>query len=130
MPLQLTLLPEEFAICRFPREAPIPEWAMTGELSCVMRTADELSLVCPARALPRELPASAKVTAGWRALKLHGPFAFEETGILASILFPLAAAGVSIFALSTYDTDYVLVRDEQVDKATAALRAAGHAVHR
>ncbi len=130
MSLQLSLLPEEFAVCRFPREAAVPHWVTAGELYCVTRTADELSLVCPVRELPGELPPSAKVTAGWRALKLHGPFAFEETGVLASILSPLAGAGVSIFALSTYDTDYVLVRAGQMERAIAALTSSGHAINR
>ncbi len=130
MPLQLTVLPEEFSVCRFPSNEAIPEWATTSKLFCVMRTAEELSMVCPTDTVPSELPSGSKVTTGWRAFKLHGPFAFEVTGILASVLSPLAEAGVSIFALSTYDTDYVLVRENQLDKAVSALHAAGHSVHR
>ena len=126
---QLSVLPGEFAVCRLPASAAIPAWATRSPLFCVMRTADELSIVCAAGDVPVEAAAAgAQAAAGWRALKLHGPFPFEETGVLAAILAPLAAAGVSIFALSTYDTDYVLVREPQLASAAAALRSAGHTV--
>lgn len=117
----------ELAVCRLLPDTPIPAWATSAPFFCVMRTAEELSVVCPASALPAHLPDDVKVARTWRALKLHGPFDFAETGVLASVLSPLAAA-VSIFALATYDTDYVLVRQPQLERAIEALRAAGHTV--
>ena len=112
-------------MCRLPAGEAVPAWfAGAGPLACVARTDDELSLVCAEDAVPDGVQAGR----GWRALKAQGPFAFTLTGVLAAILVPLADAGVPIFALSTYDTDYVLVPGTQVDHAVAALRAAGHDV--
>lgn len=88
------------------------------------RTAEELSLVCP----ERNVPAEAKRAGGWRALKLEGPFEFAQVGVLLSVAALLAEAGVSIFAVSAFDTDYVLVREERLDAATAALRESGHEI--
>lgn len=124
--LNLTLLPHRYAVCRFAPEAPIPAEIMQGDLFCIMRTADELSIVC------RETgaPAAELVERGWRALKLEGPFPFEMTGVLASVLSPLAEGGVSIFALSTYDTDYVLIKEDKLDAAVAVLTRAGHRLTR
>ena len=93
-------------------------------MASVTRTAAELSIVAPSAAVPPEVRAERD----WRALRVAGPLDFALTGILASLAAPLADAGVSIFALSTYDTDYVLVRHPQLDVALAALRAAGHTV--
>ena len=103
----------------------MPEWfADAGHVAAVTRTADELSLVCAEDAVPEDVAAER----GWAVLKAHGPFAFTLTGVLAAILVPLADAGVPIFALSTYDTDYVLVPGARAGDAVAALRAAGHHV--
>ncbi|SEJ61126.1 hypothetical protein SAMN04488058_1125 [Deinococcus reticulitermitis] len=124
MPLTLHVLPGEYAVCRLdPQEAP-PAWAWAGPLSSVTRTLAELSVVCAAQNVPPEVEAQR----GWAALELQGPFAFTLTGILASVLVPLQGAGIGIFALSTFDTDYVLVPESQVRKAAEALRAAGHTV--
>jgi hypothetical protein len=91
----------------------------------VTRTASELSVTCPAAQVPPAVAAST----GWRAVVLRGPFALTEVGILATIAVPLAAAGVSIMPVATYDTDYVLVRGEQLAQAVQALAQAGHVVH-
>lgn len=88
----------------------------------VSRTSDELSITCPREFAP---PAST-MDAGWRTLKLRGPFAFGEVGILAALLAPLAEAGIGIFAVSTFDTDYLLVKAADLPRALATLRAAGH----
>jgi hypothetical protein len=124
--LQLTLhvLPEAFGVCRLDAAAAVPGWAAAGTFSSVTRTADELSVVCEERLVPEGV----KQDGGWRCLKLVGPFDLELTGVLASVLQPLAGAGVSIFAVSTFDTDYVLVRNARLEQAVAALRAAGHQV--
>jgi hypothetical protein len=121
----LTVQPSLLAICRLPPDAPLPPEAPAAPLHCVIRTADELSIVCPADAAPP----GAIVDAGWRALTLAGPFDLTtEVGVLVRILQPLADAQIGIFALSTYDTDHVLVREEHLAGAVAALRGAGHEV--
>ena len=103
----------------------MPAWfPAAAPLASLARTADELSLVCAEDAVPSDVQAER----GWAVLQAHGPFAFTLTGVLAAILVPLADAGVPIFALSTYDTDYVLVPGDRAADAVAALRAAGHDV--
>lgn len=123
--LSLTILPDEFAVCRLGGSDAVPDWAVRGTFFSVTRTVDELSIVCPLRQTPAGL---ANRSAGWRALKIEGPFDFSETGILASVAMPLAAAGIGILAIATYDTDYVLVQADNLPRAVAALVAAGHAV--
>ena len=121
--MHLTLLPGRLAICRLPADAPVPGWTPTaGSLLSITRTADELSVVCDEARVTVEVVAER----GWRALRVTGPLDFALTGVLAALAAPLAAAGVSIFALSTYDTDYVLVREADVERAVAALAHAGH----
>ncbi len=125
MPPSLTLdvLPERFAVVRLAADAAVPAWARGGYLVSVTRTADELSIVCPEAAVPADLPAQR----GFRGLRVRGPLDFSAVGVLASLAGPLAAAGVSLFALSTYDTDYLLVRAADLERSLAALAAAGHA---
>lgn len=122
--LRLRLLPGRLAVCRLDPAAPVPAWAASGELVAITRTAAELSIVCAEHAAPVEVRAER----GWRALGIRGPLDFSLTGILLSCLQPLAAVGISIFAISTFDTDYVLVKEESLAPAAAALRAAGHEV--
>lgn len=125
MRFTLSLLPDRYAVCQLEADAELPAWALTGPLSCTVRTPEELSVVCLESAVP---VAGVLAERGWRALKLQGPFPFEMTGVLASVLAPLAAAGVGIFALSTYNTDYVLVKQDQLAAALEALQEAGHTV--
>jgi hypothetical protein len=122
--LDLELLPSSFAVCRLPAGSSTPEWA-AGELCSVTHTADELSVVCPQSLVPETV----RREGGWRCLKVWGPLAFELTGVLASLASPLAAAAVPIFALSTFDTDYLLVPGDQLETALSALGAAGHRLH-
>lgn len=124
MSLTLHVLPGEYAVCRLAPETPPPAWAWAGPLASVTRTPAELSVVCRAQ----DVPPGVEAQGGWAALELQGPFAFTLTGILASVLTPLRDAGLGIFALSTFDTDYVLVPGAQVRRAAEALRAAGHTV--
>jgi hypothetical protein len=123
--VDLRVLPGALAVARLdPREEP-PAWAApAGALHSVVRTEHELSIVCPDDAVPAGVPAER----GFRALAAAGPIDFSLTGVLASMAVPLAEAGVSIFALSTYDTDHLLVREQRLPEAVAALRAAGHRV--
>jgi len=124
--LTLAVRDGALAVVRLAPDAPVPSWLPATGFTSVTRTADELSVVCPADAVPHGdgVPAEA----GWVRLELAGPFEFTLTGILAAVLVPLADAGVGIFALSTYDTDHVLVKGAQLGDAVTALRAAGHVV--
>lgn len=122
--LSLSLLPDRLAICRLPPDAALPVPPAGGGLWSVTRTAEELSIVLPDEARHPDW----KAEPGWRALRVAGTLDFSLTGILASLAAPLAAAGVSLFAVSTWDTDYVLVRERDLEKATAALETEGHTV--
>ena len=108
--MDLTVLPEPLAICRLRHTDRIPSWALEEHESLVSitRTPEELSIVCPEEAVPPDVE---HVEDGWRALKVPGPIPFETTGVMAAIAQPLAAAGLTLFAVSTYDTDYVLVKE-------------------
>ena len=116
---ELRVLPGRYAICRLAADAAVP-----ASFFSATRTPDELSIVC----LETQAPGNAQIEPGWRVFQLIGPLEFSLTGILAAIAAPLAQAGVSIFAISTFDTDYVLVKVESLAKAVDALRAAGHRV--
>ena len=122
--MKLVVLEDELAVARLGATDPIPAWAAQGNFSSVTRTAEELSVVCAAEAIP----ANVQAERGWRCLRVAGRLDFSQTGVLASIAGPLAAAKVSIFAVSTYDTDYVLVRDHAMTAAIECLSAAGHEV--
>jgi hypothetical protein len=118
--MKLVVLEDELAVARLGATDPIPAWAAQGNFSSVTRTAEELSVVCAAEAIP----ANVQAERGWRCLRVAGRLDFSQTGVLASIAGPLAAAKVSIFAVSTYDTDYVLVGSRR-DGGNQCL-AAGH----
>jgi hypothetical protein len=120
--LHLKLLPERVAVCQLPTDSAVPAWAMTGPFCSATRTPNELSIVCQERAVP----AGVRSERGWRAMMLVGPLEFSLTGVLEAIAQPLAAAGVPIFAISTFDTDYVLVKEPTLEAAKAALTGAGH----
>jgi len=122
--LKLLLLPETLAICRLDKDTPIPEWALKGGFFSVTRTVEELSVVCP----QIQVPAGMKSEEGWRCIKVQGPLDFLLTGILASLTTPLAKAGISVFAISTYDTDYLLVKEENLEKAIEILAKKGHGI--
>ena len=124
--LDLSILDERLAICRLDQQAEIPSWAIQRPFFAVTRTSDELSIVCPEQNTPSDVCCEG----GWNALKLAGPFAFELTGILTAVATPLAEAEIGIFAISTYDTDYVLVKAAQLDRAIEVLEEQGHRVHR
>lgn len=104
---------------------PIPAWAVDHDFFCTVRTPAELSIVCAEDRVAADHE-GVLVEAGWAALKLEGPFPFAMTGVLSSFIEPLAQAGIPIFAISTYDTDYVLLKLENLEPALTALGAAGH----
>ncbi|HEX5494570.1 MAG TPA: ACT domain-containing protein [Mycobacteriales bacterium] len=124
--LTVHVRPGAYVVLRLPGDAPIPVALAdpNAGLVSVTRTSDELSVVCPAElAVPAELTET-----GWRLLTVAGPFEFTLTGIMAALSGALAAAGVPLFAMSTYDTDHLLVKDDDLVRAVHALRDAGHEV--
>jgi hypothetical protein len=119
--MEIAVLPETLAVCRLRASERIPSWALElheGFVS-ITRTADELSIVCPQEAVPPDT----RVEEDWRALVIPGPIPFEATGVLSALATPLAEAGIPIFAISTYDTDYVLVREKNLERALHVLHA-------
>ena len=122
--LPLTLLPDPLAVCRLAPDAALPAWADGPGFVSITRTGEELSIVVRQNRVPGDVAA----VGPWRALKVQGPLDFALTGILAALTAPLAHAGISLFAIATYDTDYVLVREETVAAAIRVLTAAGHRV--
>lgn len=122
-PLEIRATSWRLAVCRFPADAPLPAWVLHAEAEfySITRTPGELSIVCAEDDLP---PSVATVERGWRAFALVGPIPFETTGVFASLTTPLADAGIPVFALSTYDTDYLLVKAERFDAARAVLARA------
>lgn len=124
--LKLSVMEEALGVCRMQASEAIPQWAQKGKFFSITRTEDELSIVCDEENIPREVT----VERGWRCLKVEGPLDFSLTGILSSLAGPLAAAKVSIFAISTYDTDYLLVKRENLEKAKEVLGKFCHIHHK
>jgi hypothetical protein len=122
--LPLVLLAERLAVCRLAAEAPFPDWTHPGDLLALVRTREELSIVCQERYVPPDVRAER----GWRAFQVQGPLDFSMLGVLAAIATPLAQAGVSIFVISTYDTDYFLVKEAVLYRAQQTLQQAGFLV--
>ena len=109
--LELCVLKEKFAICRLDPKEAIPRWAREpADFYSITRTREELSIVCPEYSIPADVQAER----GWKALKIQEPLPLSLIGVLASLLKPLSGAGISVFTLSTYDTDYILVKDEKL----------------
>src|SRR5262245_29034712 len=116
--------PGSYAVCRLDAGAAVPEWATYGRLHSITRTATELSIVCDADGVPSDVRAER----GYRVLAVRGPLDLKLTGVLAGLTAPLAAADISVFVIATYDTDHLLVRDQDVDRTVAVLRNEGHEV--
>jgi uncharacterized protein len=122
-PVRLRILPGDYVVCRLDADAPWPDWA-AGEFVALSRTPDELSVVCEGRSVP----AGVRREDGWRCLAAAGPLDFALVGVVAGMVGPLATAGISVFVVSTYDTDYLLVKAARLEAALEALRQAGHVV--
>lgn len=122
--LRIRLLPDAVCVCRLAADAQVPQWALSSPVFSITRAADELSVLCRAECVP----AGVQAQGPWRVFQLEGPIPFTETGVLARILNPLAERKIGIFAISTFDTDYILVAATHVESAVSALRAAGHAI--
>jgi hypothetical protein len=121
-PLHLIRQPGTWAVAQLPAGTQVPAWTGGHEFGSVTHTADEISIICPAAAVPAAIQAER----GWALFKVMGPLDFSEVGVLASLAAPLAEAGVPILALGTFQTDYILVKLADVSAAATALRAAGH----
>ena len=123
---QLTLVVVDgvFAVCRLAPDAPIPPWSTGGDLFSITRTVEELSIVCRQNAVPDGIICER----GWRCLRVAGAIPFSVVGVLASLSAPLAEAGISVFAISTFDTDYLLVKAEDLERALDILRRQGHTI--
>jgi hypothetical protein len=122
--LALAILPDPLAVCRLDADAAIPTWASSSEFFSITRTADELSVVCPQSLVPDGV----RCEQDWRCLRVAGTMEFSMVGVMASLVTPLADAGISVFVVSTFDTDYLLVKENDLARATAVLRAMGHTV--
>ncbi|SRR5216110_507420 len=120
--LTLTTFPDLFAICRLHPDGFIPHWALLGDFVSLTRTNTELSIICPQENVPEDAVAER----GWRCIKVDGPFDFSVAGVHASVALPLAEANISSMAIATYDTDHVLVKDEELEHTVKALTRAGH----
>jgi hypothetical protein len=118
----LSILPDSYAIVGLSPGSEIPAWAMQGTFFSVTRTPDELSIVVDESLVP----AGIQSQGGWRVMKVHGPFVLAEVGVLASLAGPLAAAKISSFVVSTFDTDYLLVANENLASAVSTLERVGH----
>ena len=119
--LHLTALPIRLAVCRLDANARVPEWSLFGTFHAITRTEDELSVVCADANVPDDVSCSR----GWACLKVAGPLDLSLVGVLSDLAAPLAGAGISILAVSTYDTDYFLVKERDLPMAAEALREAG-----
>jgi putative acetyltransferase len=120
----LRLVDGTFAVCRLDSKDSIPPWATAGPYFSITRTADELSVVTRQDAVPEGI----RCERGWRCLRVAGTIPFSEVGVLSSLAAPLAEAGVTLFAVSTFDTDYLLVKEEDLTAALGALRRQGYSV--
>ena len=121
---ELVVLPATYGICKFGARALVPAWVDGGDFWSVSRTPDELSIVCEERLIP----AGVHSERGFSCLKVIGPFEFSVVGVIASLTSALAASAISTFAISTFDTDYLLVRQTSLPDAIDALRESGHVV--
>jgi hypothetical protein len=123
--LTLSALPSKYAVCRLDPNGHIPYWALLGEdFVSLTRTAEELSIIC----LEENVPAETKAERGWRCVKVDGAFAFTVAGIHAALAVPLAEADISVLAVATYDTDHILVKEEDLERALQVLAQAGHVI--
>lgn len=122
--MTLTLYQEDYAICQLSSDSKVPAWAFEGRFYSISKTDDELSVVCGAAFVPNAI----KAEKGWRTFKLHGPFAFDEVGVIASLTVPLAQANLGVFVVSTFDTDYLLIKAAQLTSVLEVLKTEQHKI--
>jgi uncharacterized protein len=124
--LSLALLPQKYAICQFHPDKHIPYWALLGNFVSLTRTHEELSIVCQQDNVPNDINAER----GWHCVQVQGAFDFSVSGVNASLAIPLAEANISVLAIATYATDYLLVKEENLERALRVLEQAGHSIKR
>jgi len=122
--LKLRHLPDTYGIARLEASSPIPPWADGGGFVSISRSEDELSIVCQQTRFPDSVPSSLN----WVCFKLVGPFAFDETGIVASVVTPLSTGGIGVFVVSTYDGDHVLIKSQDLERSKTLWENAGHTI--
>ena len=122
--LELSILVDHFAICRLDAGSEIPAWAISPSFLSLTHTTDEVSIVCPQEIVPSEV----QCHRGWRCIKVSGPLELGEIGILESLIAPLAQEEISVFAISTFETDYLLVQERYLAKTSEVLRRGGHRI--
>lgn len=120
----LFLLIGKFAVCRLEKSAPIPDWLKESTFCSISRTYDELSFVCS----QESIPVCIKCDRDWKCFQVEGPIPFNVTGVIASLTGPLMDAKIPVFVFSTYDTDYFMVKEADLKKATAVLETEGHTI--
>jgi hypothetical protein len=120
----ISVLKDGYKVCRLNAFDGVPDWALETPLSSVTRTAEELSIVCPDQVAPKEMQTEQE----WKCLKIHGPLGFDEVGIISGLTKVLADANISVFVLSTFETDYILVKSMNIDQAAKVLADMGHEV--
>jgi hypothetical protein len=124
--LSLSLMPHTYAVCQFHPDKHIPYWALLGDFVSLTRTHEELSIVCQQDNVPDEIRAER----GWRCVQVQGAFDFSVAGVNASLAIPLAEAEISVLAIATYATDYLLIKEDDVERALLVLEQAGHSIDR
>ena len=122
--MQLYVLDELYAVVRLDPDGPLPLWAQRGHFRSVTRTDTEMSIVCR----EEDVPADSSAERGWVCFQVAGPLDFSLTGVVASLVTPLADEGIPLFVLSTFETDYLLVREHDLHRSVEALTNAGHSV--
>lgn len=123
MKLKLIVQKGGYAVCRLDKKEPVPSW-VAGEFISVTRTKDELSIVCNELTVPKTI----NKNSGWKLFKIEGPLKFSLAGVISSLAVPLAEKGISIFVISTYETDYFLLKEDLASDAIKILSAAGHTI--
>ena len=122
--LNLSLLPPRYAVCQLHPDKHIPYWALLGDFVSLTRTPEELSIVCQQDNVPENVEAER----GWRCVQVQGAFDFSISGVNASLAVPLANAEISVLAIATYATDYLLIKEENIERALLVLEQAGHSI--
>lgn len=120
----IIILPGRYAICRMTPDQELPKRPIEASFWSITSTSEELSLICA----ESNIPLNVRVEAGWRILGLAGPLDFNQIGVIAGVSTTLSEANISLFTISTFNTDYFLVKDADLGAATNALRAAGYQV--
>jgi hypothetical protein len=123
---RLSIIPGLYSVCKLPPGSTVPDWALPGEFYSITNTSDEVSIVCDSNYIPEKLPREGY----FKCFKIDEILDFSLIGILASLTQTLAKVGISVFVISTYNTDYILVKEDNLDIAVATLEEAGHTIIR